>query len=51
MNKSGTIVVIEDDEDDKEILVEIFKELNYGNIIIYFSDGEGALKYLTSTTI
>ncbi len=51
MNKNGTIVVIEDDEDDKEILVEIFKELDYKNTIIYFSDGEEALKYLTSTTI
>lgn len=51
MNKNGPIVVIEDDEDDKEILLEIFKELNYKNIVIYFSDGEEALKYLIATDV
>ena len=51
MNKNGPIVVIEDDEDDKEILIGIFKDLNYQNLIIYFSDGEEALKYLIATDI
>lgn len=49
MNKTGPIIVIEDDAEDKEILVEIFKNLDYKNSIIYFSDGEEALKYLTDT--
>lgn len=49
MNKTGPIVVIEDDVDDKEILVEIFKNLSFENQIIYFSDGEEALKYLVDT--
>ena len=51
MNKDGAIVVIEDDMDDQEILVEIFKSLNYENLVIYFSDGEEALKYLVDTRI
>lgn len=49
MNKNGPIVVIEDDADDQEMLVDIFTKLNYGNSIIYFSDSEKALQYLTDT--
>jgi len=51
MNKTGPIVVIEDDPDDQEILVEIFRNLDYKNSIIYFSDGEEALQYLIDTKI
>ncbi len=51
MNKTGPIVVIEDDCDDQEILKEIFKNLDYKNPIIYFSDGEAALQYLIYTEI
>lgn len=49
MNKNGPIVVIEDDADDQDILIEIFKNLDYKNPIIYFSDGEEALTYLVDT--
>ena len=35
MNKTGPIVIIEDDVDDQHILTEIFKELNYANKIIF----------------
>ena len=51
MNKTGPIVVIEDDCDDQEILREIFKILEYKNPVIYFSDGEDALQYLIDTEI
>ena len=51
MNKIGPIVVIEDDAEDQEILVEIFKNLDYKNPIIYFSDGEEALQFLIDTKI
>src|ERR1700750_351281 len=51
MNKNGPIVVIEDDSDDQEILIDIFKNLNYKKDIIYFSDGEEALKYLIKTDV
>lgn len=51
MNINGPIVVIEDDSDDQELLREIFKNLDYKNQIIYFSDGEDALAYLIDTKI
>lgn len=51
MNKSGPIVVVEDDEDDREILLEVFKKLDYSNEIIFFEDGEEALKYLDTADI
>lgn len=46
MNKSGPIIVIEDDMDDQEIFEEVFKELNYPNKVHYFLDGVKALDYL-----
>jgi CheY-like chemotaxis protein len=51
MNKVGPIVVIEDDADDREILDEIFRDLDYKNSIIYFSDSEEALTYLVDTRV
>ena len=51
MNKNGSIIVIEDDLDDKEILEEVFKKLNYKNKIVFFSDGEKALAYLNQATV
>ncbi|TPG34857.1 response regulator [Flavobacterium pectinovorum] len=51
MNKSGPIIIIEDDQDDQEVLGEVFKKLQYPNEIIFFGDGEQALEYLTQTTI
>lgn len=51
MNKNGPIIVIEDDLDDQEILVEIFKKLNYENKIVYFVDGNEALEYLNRTDV
>ena len=51
MNKSGPIIIIEDDPDDQEVLVEIFKELDNKNEILYFGDGVTALEYLTTSTV
>ena len=50
MNKSGPIIVIEDDEDDQDLLVEIFKRLGYANKVIYFLDSQKALEYLNDST-
>ena len=47
MNKSGPIIVIEDDADDQLILQDVFKELQIENRVIYFTDGFLALAYLT----
>ncbi len=49
MNKSGPIIIIEDDQDDQDVLVEIFAKLSYKNKIIYFADGNDALSYLNQT--
>jgi CheY-like chemotaxis protein len=51
MNKNGPIIIIEDDIDDQEILAEIFKELDYGNELIFFGDSLQALEYLTDTEV
>jgi CheY-like chemotaxis protein len=51
MNKAGPIIVIEDDADDQETLVAIFKKLDYVNEIIYFFDGNEALEYLTRSDV
>jgi len=51
MNKRGPIIIIEDDMDDQDILVDIFKELQYNNELIFFGDSIQALEYLTETDI
>ncbi|KQS24658.1 response regulator [Dyadobacter sp. Leaf189] len=49
MNKKGEIVIIEDDADDRFLLEEVFKSLDYPNKRIYFHDGQDALDYLQKT--
>lgn len=51
MNKTGPIVIIEDDIDDQDILTDIFQRLNYANKIQFFSDGNDALEFLDKTDI
>ena len=51
MNKTGPIIIIEDDLDDQEILSEVFQDLGYKYEIIFFSDGEKALNYLIGTDV
>ena len=51
MNKIGPIIVIEDDSDDQELLVIVFKELGFRNEIIFFEDGEEALDYLIKSDV
>ena len=51
MNKKGPIVFIEDDIDDQDVLTDVFKDLDFANEIIFFTEGEKALKYLTETKI
>jgi len=51
MNKTGPIIIIEDDVDDQNILTDIFKELSYDNKLIFFSDSVKASEYLTDTDI
>ena len=51
MNKTGPIIIIEDDTDDQDMLLEIFRELKYRNELIFFADSIQALDYLTDTEI
>jgi CheY-like chemotaxis protein len=51
MNKTGPIIIIEDDADDQEILTDVFKELNYNNEVVFFQDSLKALDYLTNTEV
>jgi len=46
MKMHRDILVIEDDEDDRDILKEIFKDLGYKNNILFFSDSTEALDYI-----
>ncbi|MFL5742144.1 MAG: response regulator [Flavisolibacter sp.] len=49
MNKNGPIIIIEDDQDDKDILIDVFKKLDYSNKIIFFLESEKALAYLNQS--
>lgn len=46
MKMHRDILVIEDDEDDRDILKEIFRDLGYKNNILFFSDSTEALDYI-----
>ena len=50
VNKSGPIIIIEDDADDQEVLTEIFKKLNYPNKILFFFDGQDALDFINKSS-
>ncbi|GAC1425459.1 MAG: response regulator [Flavisolibacter sp.] len=51
MNKSGPIIIIEDDLDDKEIIKEILVKLDFKNETLFFADGNLALEYLNKPNI
>ena len=50
MNRTGPIIIIEDDKGDQELLNIAFEELNIRNKIIFFQDPEIALNYLMTST-
>lgn len=47
MNKTGVIIIIEDDQDDQRLLEDAFYELNLPNERLYFNDGDAVLDYFT----
>lgn len=49
MNKTGPIVVIEDDLEDQLILKDVFKDLDIKNPILFFDDGETAYTFLVES--
>ena len=48
--KSGPIVLIEDDKDDKDIFEEVLIELKVANKLIWFNNFEQAYLFFTTTT-
>lgn len=51
MNRTGPIIIIEDDLGDQALLNIAFEELNLINEIIFFKDPEKALDFLTTSTV
>ena len=49
MAKGGPIVIVEDDEDDREILEDIFLDINLPNKRLYFENAPDAFAYLKSS--
>ena len=45
----GPIIFIEDDQDDKEIMTEIVKELQIGHPLLFFDSTEEAMDFLASS--
>jgi CheY-like chemotaxis protein len=48
MSKSGAVVIIEDDEDDKEIFELIMRELGIRNKIEWFPETQSAFTFLAT---
>jgi CheY-like chemotaxis protein len=51
MNKAGPIIIIEDDEDDRDLLTSAFKSLKIDNPIMFFEDGHDAFEYLLDVKV
>lgn len=51
MRRNGEIIIIEDDEDDRLLLKDIFESLNYANKITFIEDLMDALKYLVNPLV
>ncbi len=51
MNLAGPIIVIEDDEDDCELLSDVFTRLPYENELFFFPDGLKALEFLDQSDV
>ncbi|TRW27189.1 response regulator [Flavobacterium zepuense] len=49
MSKSGALVIIEDDIDDRIFLEKIFKDIGFKNEVIWFSNTDDAFAFLNTT--
>ena len=49
MYLKGPIIIVEDDVEDREIMQEIFTELQIHNELRFFSDGHDVINYLRNT--
>ena len=48
--KSGPIILVEDDADDKELMDEVIKDLGIPNKLIWFKNCDDAWNYLKTTS-
>ena len=48
--RSGPIILIEDDVDDKDVFLDILKELQVTNPVIWFQNCDDAFTYLSAST-
>jgi CheY-like chemotaxis protein len=51
MNNNGPVIIVEDDEDDRELLAGVFESLELKNQIIFFTDGKLAYDYLANSDV
>jgi CheY-like chemotaxis protein len=51
MNRTGPVIIIEDDIDDKEMLEQVFHNLGYTNKLFFFTDGQSALDFLNESNV
>ena len=51
LNQNGPVIIIEDDIDDQEILTEVFQNLKYPNELMFFSDGQKALEFISAGNV
>lgn len=49
MSKSGPIIIVEDDADDKEIFESIVRDLKINNEIVWFTEAKSAFSFLKTT--
>ena len=49
--KTGPIILIEDDEDDKQVIEDILEELHIENPLIWFQSCIDAFSFLKTTTL
>ena len=50
MSRPGTIVLVDDDLDDEEMIRDVLRELAIPNPLLHFDDPNNALQYLKETT-
>lgn len=48
--KSGPIILIDDDSDDKDVFQDILKELKVSNTLVWFQNCDDAFSYLKTTS-
>ena len=51
MKLEEPVIIIEYDADDKEMLEEVFKKLEYPNELLFFRDGQEALDFLNHSDV